>query len=146
MSQSTLTPKQRATKSADVMWRTDAASQWVGMDIVNVDEGTAHLSLTIEAHHCNGLGNCHGGVTFALADSAFAFACNSRNQQTVAQHNSITYIAPAGVGDTLHAHAREVSLVGRSGIYDVEVRNQDNLVVAQFRGGSRTIKGHLFEE
>jgi acyl-CoA thioesterase len=89
---------------------------------------------------------CHGGVTFTLADSAFAFACNSRNQATVAQHNSITYITPANLGDTLIATAREVSLVGKSGIYDVTVSNQDGSVIAEFRGSSRSIRGDLFEE
>jgi acyl-CoA thioesterase len=116
------------------------------MEIAEVDEGRAVLQLTVEAHHCNGHGICHGGVTFMLADSAFAFACNSRNQSTVAQSNSITYTAPGRLGDRLTADAREVSLTGRSGIYDVTVKNQDDLVIAEFRGLSRAIKGHLFEE
>jgi len=116
------------------------------MEIVSVDEGFAHLTMTVQEHHCNGQGNCHGGVSYALADSAFAFACNSRNQWTVAQHNSMTYLAPVKPGETLHAHATEVSLVGRSGIYDVVVTNQEGIVVAQFRGGSRTVKGALFDE
>ena len=75
-----MTPKQRAEKSADVMWANDKASAWFGMSIDSVDEGYAKLSLTVRKDHLNGLDICHGGVTFALADSAFAFACNSRNQ------------------------------------------------------------------
>ncbi|MDE4060543.1 MULTISPECIES: hydroxyphenylacetyl-CoA thioesterase PaaI [Rhodobacterales] len=141
-----MTPKERAEKSSAAMWSSDNASKWAGMEIAEVDAGRAVLQLTVEAHHCNGHGICHGGVTFMLADSAFAFACNSRNQATVAQSNSITYTAPGRLGDRLTADAREVSLTGRSGIYDVTVKNQDDLVIAEFRGLSRAIKGHLFEE
>ncbi|MCC1492606.1 hydroxyphenylacetyl-CoA thioesterase PaaI [Cognatishimia sp. F0-27] len=141
-----MTPKERATRAAAAMWETDAASQWMGMHLDAVDEGTAEMSLTVAAHHCNGHGTCHGGVSFALADSAFAFACNSRNQISVAQINSITYLAPARKGDVLTACAREVSLSGRSGIYDVCVRNQDGIVIAQFRGHSRALRGQLFAE
>ena len=141
-----MTPKQRAERSAQALWEHDGASQGLGMKIVSVDEGTATLSLTVEKHHCNGHGSGHGGITFSLADSAFAFACNSRNQNTVAQHNSITYLAAANLGDELTAIATETSLSGRNGIYDVVVTNQDQTVIAQFRGLSRTIKGQLFDE
>ena len=141
-----MTPRERAKKSCEAMWKNDHSSQWFGMQIINVDEGTATLSLVVQERHTNGHGMCHGGVTFTLADSAFAFACNSRNQATVAQHNSITYIAPASIGDTLTATAKEVSLAGKSGIYDVTVSNQDSSIIAEFRGSSRSIRGHLFEE
>ncbi|MEL6572024.1 MAG: hydroxyphenylacetyl-CoA thioesterase PaaI [Pseudomonadota bacterium] len=141
-----MTPKTRAEKSAAAMWSNDQASSWLGMSLDQVNEGTATLSLTVAAHHTNGLGNCHGGIIFSLADSAFAFACNSRNQATVAQHNAITYIAPAKLGDTLIATAREVSLSGRSGIYDVSVKTEDGALIAEFRGGSRSVRGTLFEE
>lgn len=141
-----MTPKERAQKSADAMWAGDHASPWFGMQIVDVDEGSAVLSMRVEKQHTNGHGNCHGGVTFALADSAFAFACNSRNQATVAQHNTITYTAPAKLGDTLTATATEISLTGRSGVYDVAVTTQNGVVVAQFRGCSRAIRGTLFPE
>ncbi|MBY5935193.1 hydroxyphenylacetyl-CoA thioesterase PaaI [Tateyamaria omphalii] len=141
-----MTPKERAEKSAAVMWSDDRASTWLGMTLASIDEGRATLHLSVQEHHTNGHGICHGGITFALADSAFAFACNSRNQSTVAQHNSITYIAPAHLGDTLTAFAREVSLSGRSGIYDVTVTNQDGITIAEFRGGSRAIRGTLFDE
>ncbi len=141
-----MTPKERAEKSAAAMWAQDAASQWVGMDLTAVDEGQAVLELTVESHHCNGHGICHGGVTFMLADSAFAFACNSRNNATVAQHNVISYVAPGRLGDRLVARATEQSLTGRSGIYDVTVTNQNGEKLAEFRGFSRAIGGTLFDE
>ena len=141
-----LTPKQRAEKSAEAMWASDAASQWAGMEITAMDEGAATLELTVQAHHCNGHGSCHGGVTFMLADSAFAFACNSRNQATVGQSTSMTYTAPGRLGDRLIAHATEISLTGRSGIYDVTVENQTGQMIAAFRGLSRAVKGQLFDE
>ena len=141
-----MTPKQRAEKSAEAMWADDHASKWAGMEITHMDEGTAVLELTVAQHHCNGHGICHGGVTFMLADSAFAFACNSRNQSTVAQQNAISFTAPGRLGDRLTASAREVLLTGRSGIYDVTVINQHDQVIAEFRGCSRAIKGQLFDE
>lgn len=141
-----LTPKARAEKAAAAMWAHDRASQHLGMQIIEIDAGMATLTMTVQPHHCNGHGICHGGITFTLADSAFAFACNSRNQSTVAQHNSISYVAPGREGDELTALAREVALSGRSGIYDVTVTNQDAVVIAEFRGASRAIKGQLFDE
>ncbi len=141
-----MTSKERAEKSAQSMWANDSASKWFGMELSSVDEGHAEACLTVETYHTNGLGTCHGGVIFALADSAFAFACNSRNQATVAQHNSITYLAPGNLGDRLTASAREVSLKGRSGVYDVEVHNQNGEMIARFTGLSRSVKGQLFDE
>ena len=92
----------------------------------------------------NGHGNCHGGYLFTLADSAFAFACNSYNTMTVAQHCAITYLIPGRIGDRMTATATEVSRRGRSGLYDIRVTNQDGDTVAEFRGHSRTVKGtHL---
>ncbi|MBH68061.1 MAG: phenylacetic acid degradation protein PaaD [Rhodospirillaceae bacterium] len=139
-------PKERAEKSATAMWQNDNSSQWIGVKIDEVDEGKATLLLTVKKHHTNGHNLCHGGIIFTLADSAFAFACNSRNQATVAQHNTITYIRPAVLNDELTARAREVSLVGKNGIYDVTVANQHKLVIAEFRGYSRAIRGRLFDE
>ncbi|WP_171176985.1 hydroxyphenylacetyl-CoA thioesterase PaaI [Ruegeria sp. HKCCD8929] len=141
-----MTPKERAEKAAAAMWAGDNASKWAGMAITHIDEGTATLEMIVEAHHCNGHGICHGGVSFMLADSAFAFACNSRNQSTVAQHNVISFIAPGRRGDRLIANATELSLTGRSGIYDVTVTNQDGQRIAEFRGFSRAINGNLFDE
>ena len=141
-----MNPKQRAERSAAAMWANDRSSAWMGMQLDAVDEGSATMSLTVQTHHCNGHGICHGGVTFMLADSAFAFACNSRNQVTVAQHNAISYLAPGKAGDQLIATAQEVNLTGRNGIYDVKVQNQDGKMIAEFRGNSRAIKGQLFDE
>ena len=141
-----LTPKQRAEKVAAVMWANDQASPWIGIELGEVDEGSAVMELTIEKHHCNGHGICHGGITYLMADTAFAFACNSRNQSTVAHHNLISYLAPGRLGDRLRAEAREVSLIGRSGIYDVKVTNQDGQMIAEFRGMSRAIRGQFIEE
>lgn len=141
-----MTPKERAQKSANAMWSDDRASGWFGMELVDIDEGSAVLALTVQSHHVNGHNICHGGVTFSLADSAFAFACNSRNQASVAQHNTISYVAPARLGDRLTAMATEISLTGRSGITDVRVVNQDGQTIAEFRGASCAIKGQLFSE
>ncbi|QFT75490.1 Acyl-coenzyme A thioesterase PaaI (plasmid) [Ruegeria sp. THAF33] len=141
-----MTPKERATKSAEAMWANDQASKWFGMDLVEVDEGRAVLTLTVGDHHCNGHGICHGGVTHALADSAFAFACNSRNVATVGQHTMMSYLTPGKKGDHLTAIASEVAVTGRSGIYDVRVTNQDNTLIAEFRGMSRAVGGQNFQE
>lgn len=141
-----MTPKERAAKSAAAMWAHDAASKWFGMELVEVDEGRAVLALTVAAHHCNGHGICHGGVTHALADSAFAFACNSRNVATVGQHTMMSYLAPGQLGDRLTATATETTVAGRSGVYDVRVTNQDDTIIAEFRGMSRAIGGQNYEE
>ncbi len=144
--ESTLDAKQRAERVAAAMWAADPATKWAGVTLAEVDEGRAVMEMTVRSHHCNGHGICHGGVIFLLADSAFAYACNSRNRTTLAQHNVISYIAPGREGDRLKAVAREVNLSGRNGIYDVTVTNQDGTVIAQFRGMSRAIGGQIFPE
>lgn len=136
----------KAERAAAAMWENDQASAWFGFQLVSVAEGTATLSLAVQSHHCNGHGILHGGVTFSLADSAFAFACNSRNQKTVAQHNSISFLAPGFEGDTLTAIATERYLHGKSGIYDVQVTRDDGTVIAEFRGQSRAISGTLYDD
>ncbi len=141
-----MTPEERARKSADAMWANDDASKWLGMSLDDVGPGTAKVSFTVEKHHTNGHDMCHGGYIFTLADSAFAFACNSYNQRAVAQHNSITFLAPGKLDDRLTAVAREVVSAGRSGIYDATVETQDGTVIAAFRGNSRTIGGTHFDE
>ncbi|WP_145397109.1 hydroxyphenylacetyl-CoA thioesterase PaaI [Paracoccus sulfuroxidans] len=139
-----MTEQELAEACAKAMWNDDSASQRLGMSLDNIAPGEATLSMDITAEMSNGHGNCHGGYIFTLADSAFAFACNSRNQITVAQQNSITYINPGRIGDRLTATAREVSLRGRSGIYDVRITNQQGEHIAEFRGHSRSVKGtHL---
>lgn len=141
-----MTPQERADRSAAAMWAADAASKWLGMTLDKVGPGTAELSFTVEDHHLNGHRICHGGYIFTLADSAFAFACNSYNQVTVAQENAITYLTPGQPGERLTAHAVESARTGRSGVYDVTVTGEDGRKVALFRGLSRTIKGQHFEE
>ncbi|MEL7117560.1 MAG: hydroxyphenylacetyl-CoA thioesterase PaaI [Pseudomonadota bacterium] len=141
-----LTAEARAQRSADIMWAKDAASKWLGMSLDDVGPGHATMSLKVEPHHANGQKICHGGVIFSLADSAFAFACNSYNQPVVAQHNMISFIAPGHVGDTLTATAREISRQGRSGIYDVQVTRTDGTTIAEMRGCSRALNGQHFEE
>lgn len=128
------------------MWANDEASKSLGLGIVSVGPGKATLSMTVEERHLNGHAICHGGYIFTLADSAFAFACNTYNQNTVAQHCSVTFLAQGKLGDLLTAEAREINRTGRSGIYDICVTNQDNVEIAHFRGNSRTIKGAHFEE
>lgn len=141
-----MTPSERAQKSAQAMWNNDSASQRVGMSLVEVDAGRATLSMKISDEHLNGHKICHGGYVFMLADSAFAFACNSYNELAVAYQNAITYAAPGKEGDVLTARAVEVSKTGRAGIYDVTITNQADEAIAHFRGHSRTIKGTHFEE
>lgn len=138
------TPQAIAEASAKTMWANDKASQGLGMSLDRVSPGEATISMTITNAMCNGLAICHGGYIFSLADSAFAFACNTYNRHVVAQHGAITFIAPAHAGERLTARAREVSRSGRSGVYDVTVAKDDGEVVAEFRGHSRTLKGvHL---
>lgn len=136
-----MTDQELAEACAKAMWNDDSASQRLGMTLDHIAPGAATLSMTITGDMSNGHGNCHGGYIFTLADSAFAFACNTHNQITVAQHNSITYINPGRIGDRLTAEAREVSRRGRSGVYDVRVTNQTGELVAEFRGLSRSVKG-----
>jgi acyl-CoA thioesterase len=135
-----MTPQDIAQLAADTMWATDRASQALGMEILAVGPGTATLAMTIGETMVNGHGSAHGGYIFTLADSAFAFACNSHGETTVAAQCAITFIRPGKGGARLVAEAREVSRSGRSGITDVRV-SCDGLVVAEFRGHSRTVGG-----
>ena len=141
-----MTPQERAQNCADVMFARDAASSGLGMRIVDVAPGAATLTMPVRPDMLNGHGICHGGYIFTLADSAFAFACNTYNQNTVAQQNQITYLAPGREAELLTATACEVSKVGRSGVYDVTVTGEDGRTVALFRGLSRSIKGQHFPE
>jgi acyl-CoA thioesterase len=136
-------PHETAEACAQAMWTEDQASQGLGMVIERVSPGEAVISMTIRPEMTNGHGICHGGFIFTLADSAFAFACNTYNQRTVAQHCAVTFLQPGRRGDTLTAHAVERNRSGRSGIYDVTVRDGRGEVVAEFRGHSRTIAGTL---
>ena len=118
----------------------------MGMRIEAVGPGSATLSMALREDHLNGHGSAHGGVIFALADSAFAFACNSRNEVAVAQQAQVTYLSPGRPGERLTARAAESASVGRSGVTDVCVSGEDGRTVALFRGLSRRVPGRHFEE
>ena len=138
-----LSPQALAQACAHAMWEHDHATQHLNMKLLSVDAGKVSINMSVQKFMLNGHGTCHGGYLFTLADSCFAFACNTYNQRTVAQHCSITYLAPVFEHDELTASAHEVSRADRSGIYDVVIRNQRNEHVVEFRGHSRTIKGLL---
>lgn len=132
-----------AKACAKAMWAEDRASRGLGMELVSVGPGRAEFAMTVTDRMVNGHDLCHGGFIFTLADSAFAFACNTYNQRTVAQHCAVTFLTAGKLGDRLTARAVEVSRRGRSGIYDITVTRQDGIVIAEFRGHSRTIEGEL---
>jgi len=136
----TLSPDDLARACAEAMWNEDDASKGLGMQMLQIKPGEATLSMTILPHMVNGHGIAHGGFIFTLADSAFAFACNSHNERVVAAQGSITFVKPGKLGDRLVARASEISRAGRSGIYDVHVA-VDDVVIAEFRGHSRSLGG-----
>jgi acyl-CoA thioesterase len=133
-----------AERSRDAMWSTDRACQALAITVTATSPGTATLSMRITDAMVNGHGLAHGGYIFTLADSAFAYACNSYNQRCVAAHCQISYIAPGKLGMVLVAEAREKQRAGRSGIYDITVRDEAGTTIAEFRGHARTIEGTLF--
>jgi acyl-CoA thioesterase len=135
-----------AERVAAGMYARDRASQAMGMQIGAIGPGYAELTMTVRADMLNGHAICHGGFIFTLADSAFAFACNSYNLTTVASGCAIDFVAPAREGDVLAAMARERSVSGRTGVYDIEVTNQRGETVAYCRGKSYRIKGHVIED
>lgn len=132
-----------AGRVAAAMYARDNASQGLGIRIVSVAPGFAELAMAVRADMVNGHAITHGGLVFTLADSAFAYACNSYNVNTVAAGCAIEFLAPSREGDVLTATAREHTLVGRNGIYDVDVKNQHGETIALFRGKSTRIKGHV---
>ena len=134
-------PQVIAEAVRDRMFANDRASKLLGMRIDAIGPGMATLSMTVREDMLNGFDICHGGFITTLADSAFAFACNSYNELTVASGISIDIVAPGRVGDVLTARAAEVTKAGRTGVYDVDVTNQRGERVAVFRGRSYTIKG-----
>jgi acyl-CoA thioesterase len=135
-----LSPDDLARACAEAMWKEDDASKGLGMEILRIKPGEAVLAMTVKPQMVNGHGIAHGGFIFTLADSAFAFACNSHNERAVAAQGNITFVRPGRLGDRLIATAREISRTGRSGIYDVRV-TVDDVVVAELRGHSRTVGG-----
>ena len=136
-----MTPQETATAVGDGMMAKDKASQALGMRLTHISPGAAHMDMRVRPDMVNGFGTCHGGMITSLADSAFGFACNSYNELTVASGLSVDFVTPAFEGDMLTARASEVSLSGRTGVYDVMVFNQKADCVAVFRGRSHRIKG-----
>ncbi len=135
-----------ADRAAQALWRGDAASRQLGMSVDSCGPGRASVSMPIRPDMVNGHGICHGGLVFALADSAFAFACNSYGNNTVAAGAAIEFLAPAREGDLLRAIAVERWRAGRAGIYEIEVRNQQGELVALFRGRSHQMAGRLIDD
>jgi acyl-CoA thioesterase len=135
-----------ARRSVDALYGGDRASQMLGMKVEECAPGTSIVSMRIRADMVNGHGICHGGLVFALADSAFAFACNSHGDNTVAAGAAIEFLRPAREGDLLTANAYERWRTGRSGIYEIEVRNQHGEAVALFRGRSHQVAGRLIDD
>ena len=135
--------QQIAERVAGEMFARDSASQSLGMQVKEVRPGYARLTLIVRPDMLNGHAICHGGVIFSLADSAFAFACNSHNQNTVASGCSIDFLAPAKAGDELSAEAVESALLGRIGVYDVTVTNSEGRTIALFRGRSYRVTGEV---
>ena len=132
-----------AQEVAQAMWGRDHATQALGMSIVAVAPGSATIAMPVRQDMLNGHGMCHGGFMFTLADSAFAYACNSYNQNTVASACAIDFLAPARQGDVLEAEAVERSRAGRTGVYDITVKVRGGKTVALFRGKSYRIEGEV---
>jgi acyl-CoA thioesterase len=135
-----------ARACGDAMWQDDATSRALGLQLVAVEPGEATLAMTVSETMVNWHDTCHGGFIYLLADTAFGYACNSRNQRMVAQHCSISYLKAAQRGDRLTAQAVERQRAGRSGIYDVAVKLEDGTVIAEFRGHARAIEGTLLPD
>lgn len=134
-------PQLTAERVRDAMLAKDGSAEMLGLQVLAVGPGTATLSMRVRADMLNGVGTCHGGLIATLADSAFAFGCNSHNELTVASGFSIDLLAPAREGDVLSASCSERNRAGRTGVYDIEVVNQRGERIALFRGRSYTMKG-----
>lgn len=142
-----MSPEQRAERVGQTMFANDVAStETMGMELLSVAPGRAQMRMVVRPRHLNGHQICHGGFIFTLADSTFAFACNSHNRNTVAAGCSIEFLKPAHAGDVLQCEGVEQMLQGRHGIYDMTVTNQRGEVVAMFRGKSAQIPGTVFPE
>ncbi|WP_338767074.1 hydroxyphenylacetyl-CoA thioesterase PaaI [Massilia sp. METH4] len=136
-----LDPQALAEAAGAAMFERDPASQGLGMTLDEIRPGYARMSMRVREDMLNGHRTCHGGFIFALADSAFAFACNSHNHNTVGAGCTIDYLAPGRHGDLLTAEAVERALAGKTGIYDVDVVNQEGRLIATFRGKSHRVAG-----
>ncbi len=146
MTESKLSPAEAqalADATAEAMFSRDRAAQALGIKIVRVQPGASLLTMTVRSDMVNGHHICHGGMIFSLADTAFAYACNSYNKNTVASACHIDFLAPAKEGETLEAEAVEQSASGRTGVYDITVRNNHGKTIALFRGKSYRINGEV---
>ena len=138
-------PQALAELAGKTMYERDPASKALGMSLDEIRPGYARMSMRVRGDMLNGHATCHGGYIFMLADSAFAFACNSHNFNTVGAGCSIDYLAPGREGDVLVAEAVEQALQGKTGVYDIKVTNQDGRIVALFRGKSHRVSGMVAE-
>ncbi|MGN6229729.1 MAG: hydroxyphenylacetyl-CoA thioesterase PaaI [Trinickia sp.] len=138
-----MSPDELARAVGRAMYEADACSRALGFELTEVRSGYARMRAAVRPDFLNGHAICHGGVIFTLADSTFAFACNSHNVNTVASGCSIEFLRPVHGGDTLTAEAMEQTISGRTGIYDIRVTNGAGETVAMFRGKSAHIKGHV---
>ena len=138
-----MNPQSLAEAAGASMFARDAASQAMGMKLVEIRPGYARMTMPVRTDMLNGHQTCHGGFIFALADSAFAFACNSHNHTTVGAGCTIDYLAPGRLDDLLTAEAIERTLAGKTGIYDVNVTNQEGKMIATFRGKSHRVAGEV---
>jgi acyl-CoA thioesterase len=138
--------KQRAERAAAALFARDRASQALGMRITGIAPGWARVVMRVRADMVNGHGVCHGGMVFALGDSAFAFACNSHNEATVAAAAAIDYLAAAREGDELTAEAAQLWRTRRNGLYEIVISNQRGERIALFRGRSYRIDGQVAGE
>jgi acyl-CoA thioesterase len=134
-----------AELAGKTMYDRDPASQALGMLLAEIRPGYARMTMPVRADMLNGHQSCHGGYIFMLADSAFAFACNSHNHNTVGAGCTIDYLAPGREGDLLTAEATEQALAGKTGVYDIKVVNQDGRTIALFRGKSHRVAGMVAE-
>ena len=142
-----VTPDGQAQRIAEEvgkgMYDRDRGSQTLGISLLDIKPGFARLAMLVRDDMVNGHDTCHGGLIFTLADTAFAYSCNSYNRNAVAQHCTITFVNPARKGDFLTAEGIEQSLSGRNGIYDIKVTNQNGETIALFRGNSRIVSGEV---
>ncbi|MDB5755368.1 MAG: paaD [Massilia sp.] len=138
-------PQALAELAGKTMYARDPATQALGMLLAEIRPGYARMTMPVRRDMLNGHQTCHGGYIFMLADSAFAFACNSHNYNTVGAGCTIDYLAPGREGDLLTAEAREQALAGKTGVYDIRVTNQEGRTVALFRGKSHRVAGMVAE-
>lgn len=146
MTERHIDPQALAEKVSAAMWSRDRTTQTLSMQMLGIKPGYAMVSMPVRGDMLNGHHTCHGGYLFTLADSAFAYACNSYNQNTVASACHIDFLAPAKEGDVLEAEAVERSLSGRTGVYDVTVRTRAGKTIALFRGKSYRINGEVIDD